>query len=63
MFIWWDGRAAPCDVDYLTTLIKANINNSSITEIWNSDSYNTLRQQHLEGKRGVLEPCSRCAVV
>ena len=63
MFIWWDGKAAPCDVDYLTTLIKANINNSSITEIWNSDSYNTLRQQHLEGKRGVLEPCSRCAVV
>ena len=63
MFIWWDGKAAPCDVDYLTTLIEENINNSSISEIWNSEKYNTIRQKHLKGLRGTLEPCSRCVVV
>ena len=61
--IWWDGQVAPCDVDYLTTLIKETLNSSSISEIWNGDIYQQLRQKHVSGERQNIEPCSRCVVV
>jgi len=63
LFVWWDGRIAPCDVDYLTTLSEEALSNASISEIWNSEMYQQLRERHLVGKRQKLEPCSRCAVV
>ena len=63
LFVWWDGKVAPCDVDYLTTLCDETLLNSSISEIWNGNTYNTLRQKHLEGERQKQEPCSRCVVV
>lgn len=63
LFVWWDGKVAPCDVDYLTTLCDETLLNSSIPEIWNGNTYNTLRQKHLEGERQKQEPCSRCVVV
>lgn len=62
MFIWWDGRVAPCDVDYLTTLSNETLVTSTISEIWNSDMYNNLREAHLSGARQSIEPCSRCVV-
>ncbi len=63
MFVWWDGKVAPCDVDYLTKLSEENISNNSISGIWNGSMYNDLRNKHLTGKRGKLEPCARCVVV
>ena len=63
MFVWWDGKVAPCDVDYLTTLNNEALQRSSVSEIWNGDSYQQLRQKHLSGDRQNLEPCSRCVVV
>ena len=54
---------APCDVDYLTTLNNEALQRSSVSEIWNGDSYQQLRQKHLSGDRQNLEPCSRCVVV
>jgi len=63
LFIWWDGRVAPCDVDYLTTLSKERIQDSPVSKIWNSEMYQQLRQRHLSGERKNLEPCSRCMVV
>jgi len=63
LFIWWDGKVAPCDVDYLTTLSNESLKDSSISEIWNSQIYQQLRERHLAGDRQKLEPCSRCVVV
>lgn len=62
IFIWWDGKVNPCDYDYKSTLSKWNISNndSSISEIWNSDHYNNLRNKHLEKMRNKFEPCVRC---
>jgi len=63
MFVWWDGKVAPCDVDYLTTLSEESVLNNSISEIWNGEMYRNLRKKHLAEKRQSLEPCSRCVVV
>jgi len=63
MFVWWDGKVAPCDVDYLTTLSEENVLNNSISEIWNGEMYRNLRKKHIAEKRQSLEPCSRCVVV
>jgi MoaA/NifB/PqqE/SkfB family radical SAM enzyme len=63
MFIWWDGKACPCDVDYLTTLMDVNVKNSSLTEIWTGNYYKQLRNLHLSGARQNIEPCSRCFVI
>ena len=63
MFVWWDGKMAPCDVDYLTTLSEQSVLNNSISELWNGEMYRNLRKKHLAGKRQSLEPCSRCVVV
>jgi len=63
MFVWWDGKVAPCDVDYLSKLSGESIVNKTISEIWNGDTYKELRRKHLIGGRSLLEPCSRCVFV
>tara|TARA_B100000787_G_scaffold153887_1_gene128363 strand:- start:272 stop:1456 length:1185 start_codon:yes stop_codon:yes gene_type:complete len=60
MFVWWDGKANPCDVDYKSTLSKSNVNKEMIKDIWNSEWYNSIRNTHLEKKRAELNPCRRC---
>lgn len=63
MFIWWDGKINPCDVDYKSELSVGNINNSTIEKLWNSDQYNRLRTDHLKNRRSNLTPCRGCTVV
>ena len=63
MFIWWDGKINPCDVDYKSKLSVGNIKNSSIEELWNSDEYNNLRSKHIGRKRSQLSPCKGCTVI
>jgi MoaA/NifB/PqqE/SkfB family radical SAM enzyme len=60
MFVWWDGTVNPCDIDYKSTLSKWNINDTGLSDIWNSDIYIKLRQKHLQQQRKSLEPCARC---
>ena len=62
MFLWWDGRVAVCDVDYLTKLIDDNISSDSIKNLWSGETYSLLRSRHMLGERNKLEPCSRCVV-
>ena len=50
MFIWWDGKINPCDVDYKSNLKVGNINDLSVTKAWNSEEYNNLRDKHLNKK-------------
>tara|TARA_Y100000590_G_scaffold59665_1_gene63300 strand:- start:3082 stop:4260 length:1179 start_codon:yes stop_codon:yes gene_type:complete len=60
MFVWWDGKVNPCDYDYKSILSKWNVNKKNISEIWNSDYYNFLRDIHLKIQRAEIEPCKRC---
>ena len=63
LFVWWDGRVNPCDVDYLTTLSDERFPDKSITEIWRGETFESLRKNHLKSKRQGLKPCAGCALV
>ncbi len=63
MFVWWDGKINPCDVDYKSKLNIGNIEKNSIKELWNSKYYQELRSNHLESKRQNISPCNACTVV
>jgi radical SAM protein with 4Fe4S-binding SPASM domain len=63
MFVWWDGKVNPCDVDYKSKLSVGSINNSSISELWKSNQYNILRYQHESKLRSKTSPCNRCVLI
>lgn len=63
MFVWWDGTANPCDVDYRSTLAVGNSGEATLSELWRSEKYEALRRQHLSGGRKDAYPCNRCTVV
>jgi radical SAM protein with 4Fe4S-binding SPASM domain len=63
MFIWWDGKANPCDVDYKSTLSQGSVQKFCLSELWRSSSYEKLRSDHIANKRKSKNPCSACTVV
>ena len=63
MFVWWDGKVNPCDVDYKSILTVGNFNSLNISEAWNSQAYNKMRDLHLNNKRSSLTPCKSCTVI
>jgi radical SAM protein with 4Fe4S-binding SPASM domain len=63
MFIWWDGKVNPCDTDYKSLLSPGKFGDLDIKNLWNSDSYNKLRKNHINQLREKLHPCSNCVVV
>lgn len=63
MFVWWDGRTNPCDVDYKTTLHVGTVPTQSLSEVWRGEAYEALRAKHLAGARASCEPCRRCVLV
>jgi radical SAM protein with 4Fe4S-binding SPASM domain len=62
-FVWFDGRMNPCDTDYKSTLAVGNILEKSVSELWLSPRYESLRKFHAERRRQGVEPCRRCSVV
>ena len=63
MFVWWDGKTNPCDVDYLSKLQVGDANEVPISKLWTGPVYAALREVHLSGKRGQQQPCARCTVI
>ena len=63
MFVWWDGKVNPCDVDYKSKLLSGHVKNNSISELWKSDNYNNLRKKHMSKLRNTVSPCNRCVVI
>lgn len=63
MFVWWDGRTNPCDIDYLTKLQVGDAKGDTLTGVWRSARYEAMREGHLAEKRGSFSPCDRCTVV
>ena len=63
MFIWWDGKANPCDVDYKSNLSVGIFPERKLSEIWQSEEYSKLRQAHIKNQRIKLTPCRSCTVI
>lgn len=63
MFVWWDGKVNPCDVDYRSTLAVGSIADSDLSSLWRSPAYESLRGSHLEHSRSQVTPCDRCTVI
>ena len=63
MFVWWDGKVNPCDVDYKSTLSVGSINNQRLDELWQSSIYDETRKKHINKKRGDKNPCASCTVI
>jgi radical SAM protein with 4Fe4S-binding SPASM domain len=63
MFVWWDGTVNPCENDYRSTLTVGNAKEKGVSEIWKSDKYMGIREQHLKKSRSKCFPCDRCPVV
>ncbi len=63
MFVWWDGKANPCDVDYKSTLLQGSIKELRLSELWRSSGYEALRGDHINNKRDSRKPCTACTVI
>ena len=63
MFIWWDGKVNPCDVDYKSNLSVGMFPKESLNQLWRSSEYERFRKYHLEKKRSELSPCKSCTVI
>ena len=63
MFVWWDGKVNPCDVDYKSHLSTGNIVDGNLSKIWRSETYEDLRNNHLKNLRKSTSPCNKCSVV
>ena len=62
IYIWHDGKANPCDVDYKSLLSPGKFPDSSLMELWNSQKLNEIRGKHLKFLRSEITPCDRCGV-
>jgi len=63
MFVWWDGKVNPCDVDFKSHLSTGNALSEDLSDLWQSSSYMALREKHKEKLRSQCEPCNRCTFV
>ena len=63
MYIWWDGKTNPCEIDFKSTLSTGSIFDGNISEIWKSQKYEELRNKHLTKKRGLVDPCNKCVSI
>jgi len=63
MYVWWDGVANPCEVDFKSSLTVGKIDKNDIHSLWTSNAYEDLRNKHKTKLRLDLDPCNKCVVV
>ena len=63
MYVWWDGVANPCEVDFKSSLTVGKIDKNNIGSLWTSSAYDDLRKKHKSNLRLNLDPCNKCVVV
>ncbi|MBI4062720.1 MAG: radical SAM protein [Elusimicrobia bacterium] len=61
-YVWYDGKVNPCDFDYKSYLCVGDALKTPISEIWRGESYEKLRQDHLDKRRAGRVPCDRCPI-
>lgn len=57
----YNGEVMICSNDWLKKLIIGNLNNHTVYEVWNSDKFNTVRENLINNNRG-FSPCNLCDV-
>jgi MoaA/NifB/PqqE/SkfB family radical SAM enzyme len=62
LFIFNDGICGPCCGDWERRLIVGDVNQQTISEIWNGEVYQNLRRAHLEGRYKDIPACRDCSV-
>ena len=56
-----DGSVVPCTQDYDTEMILGNVNEQSLEEIWNGETYRKFRSMHVTGQFPKGHKCNeRC---
>jgi hypothetical protein len=57
------GRFALCgqDISFTTAGVFPTLYDTTIKEVWHSDTFNKYRALHLGGNAGSIEPCSNCS--
>jgi len=63
MYVWWDGRVNPCEVDYFTTLRVGDAREEALSDVWTGVRFSELRRKHLEKRRHEQSPCRGCTFV
>jgi len=64
MYVWWDGKANPCEVDYRSDLSPGYLKKDyDLSKLWQSSTYQSLRKKHTSTKRISVSPCNRCTVI
>ena len=63
MFIWWDGKVNPCDVDFNSHLSVGSAFSEGLSELWRSVRYTKLRESHQRQRRSECTPCNQCKFV
>ena len=62
MVILFDGRVAPCCLDYNGTIEMGNVNFNSIYDIWNGKKYKKLRSDFKKLNYDDYTVCQKCSV-
>lgn len=60
MVVYNSGDVGICCEDLYNSAIKANINDSSLRDIWRSSQYNEIRQNQINGNYGMPAMCHKC---
>ena len=60
MYVWWDGKTNPCEVDYKSNLTPGDVFKKNISQLWTSKEYQEIRKKHLSKNRKSIEPCNKC---
>ena len=60
LYVWWDGKINPCDIDYKSYLNYGNLKKNTILEIWKSKTIEEYRKKHLNKNRKQIDPCNKC---
>ena len=62
MYVWFDGKCNPCDVEYKSYLEVGNLKDNNIKDIWHGETYNNMRNDHIKKSRDKWNPCDRCGL-
>lgn len=60
MHILSDGRVIFCCQDWSHSIVVGNINNNTISEVWNSDIYNNIRSSLYNQEKNSPLVCKKC---
>ncbi len=57
-----DGTVPLCGCDYKPTVVLGNVKNNSLLEIWNSEKFEKIRNDHATGNRNNISICAGCRI-